>query len=412
MEKMVSNKNSSQCFLDCNKRYRKSREVEEILQEIKKLLEAGCFNSGMVYPIRFPRVVEHIPGPSIQGGIGKTTLVKNLNNELKTTSMQPFGIVIWATVFENLDIKNVQTQITHRLNMESEDHKGCKILLTSRRMKVCRNIMTDFETKMDVLNDEEAWQLFSQNVGDVTHSEEIRPFAEAIVRECCRLPLAIITVGAAMRKKTKVELWKHVLNELRRSVPSIEGMEADVYKQLKSYHSLQDNNIKSCFLYCFLFPEYFSIQISELVQYWLVEGLIDGPNYEDSIEGIALIEKLKDSCLWEDGAHERTVKMHDTVCDVARWIASSSKDGCKSLVRSGILLSEISFGEFSNSNSLKRVSLVNNEITWLPDCIIQCLEASTLLLQRNYLLDTILERFLQGFKALSVLNLRLRLNWA
>nr|POF06310.1 disease resistance protein [Quercus suber] len=118
MEKMVSNKNSSQCFLDCNKRYRKSREVEEILQEIKKLLEAGCFNSGMVYPIRFPRVVEHIPGPSIQGGIGKTTLVKNLNNELKTTSMQPFGIVIWATVFENLDIKNVQTQITHRLNME------------------------------------------------------------------------------------------------------------------------------------------------------------------------------------------------------------------------------------------------------------------------------------------------------
>nr|POF06328.1 disease resistance protein [Quercus suber] len=182
LEKTVNNKNSSQCFLDCNKRYRKSRKWKKIHQEIKRLLEVGCFNSGMIYPIRVPRVVEHIPGPSIQ--------------------------------------------------------------------------------------------------------------------------------------------------------------------------------------------EDFSIQISELVQYWLVEGLIDGPNYEDSIEGIALIEKLKDSCLWEDGNHKRTMKMHDTVRDVARSIASSSEDGCKSLVRSGIQL-----------------------------------KPSTLLLQRNYLLDTITERFLQGFKALRVLNL-------
>ena len=99
-----------------------------------------------------------------------------------------------------------------------KDHKGCKILLTSRRMEVCSNMMIDFEIKMDVLNDEEAWQLFSQNVGNVTHLEEIRPFVEAIVRECCRLQLAIITVGVAMRKKTKVKLWKHALNEDRKSV--------------------------------------------------------------------------------------------------------------------------------------------------------------------------------------------------
>lgn len=48
---------------------------------------------------------------------------------------------------------------------------------------------------------------------------------------------------------------------------------------------------------------------------------------------------------------------------------------------------------------------MNKEITWLPDCIVQCSEPSTLLLQRNHLLDTIPERFLQGFKALRVLNL-------
>ena len=57
-------------------------------------------------------------------------------------------------------------------------------------MEVCRNMMTNFEIKMDVLNDEEDWQLFSQNARDVIHLEEIRPFAEAIVRECCRQQIA------------------------------------------------------------------------------------------------------------------------------------------------------------------------------------------------------------------------------
>nr|POF06322.1 disease resistance protein [Quercus suber] len=244
LEKMVNNnKNSSQCFLDCNKRYRKSKEVEEILQEIKRLLEARCFNSGMIYPIRVPRVVEHIPGPSIQGGIGKTILVKNLNNELKTTSMKPFSIVIWATVSKNFDIKNVQIQITERLNME---------------VKMEESVQRTASQLYQRLEKQEKFLLILDDVWEKIY---------------------LYTLG----------------------VPRPEDHKED-----------------------------FSIQISELVQYWLAEGLIDGLNYEDSIEGIVVIEKLKDSCLWEDGAHERTVKMHDIVRDVARWIASSSKDGCKS----------------------------------------------------------------------------------
>ncbi|KAL4645124.1 hypothetical protein ACB092_02G213700 [Castanea dentata] len=478
-EEMVNSENNSACFLNCSKRYKASKEVEEILQEIKRLLDVGSFNSGVVYPTRVPRAVEHIPGPSIKsqktasrkfdetmralydnrfqrigiwglGGIGKTTLVKNLNNELKTASTQPFGIVIWATVSKNLDIKNVQIQIAQRLNLklkmvdnmqrmanqlyqrlekeerfllilddvwgkidlnilgvpQPEVHKGCKILLTSRRMEVCRSMMTDVEVKMEVLNNEEAWQLFSQNAGDVAHLKDIKPYAEAIARECCGLPLAIIILGAAMRRKTKIELWDHALKELQRSMPSVGGIEDEVYKPLKwSYDSLQGNNIKECFLYCSLFPEDFSIEVSELVQHWLAEGLIDEQqNYVDSVnKGIALIENLKDSCLLEDGTDADSVKMHDVVRDVAIWITSSFEDGHKSFVRSGTGLSKMSVGEFSNS--FKRVSFMCNKITRLPDCVIQCSEASTLLLQGNWLLETVPERFLQGFEVLRVLNL-------
>ncbi|KAM3741658.1 hypothetical protein ACB098_07G012800 [Castanea mollissima] len=480
-EQMVNNKRPSRCFLNCRKRYRASREVEETLKEIKRLLlVAASFDSGVVYLTPVPRAVECIPGPSIQGqttaskklveirkalddgfkrigiwglgGVGKTTLVTNLNNQLREASTQPFGIVIWATVSKNLVINNLQKQIAKRLNLveemdgdvqrmairlyerlEKEEkfllilddvwakidlhtlgvpmpevHKGCKIILTSRLMEVCRTMTTDLDIKVEVLNDVEAWQLFCQKAGDVADLEEIKPLAEAIVKECCRLPLAIITVGAAMRKKTKVELWRHALKELQRSVPSIEGIEAEVYKPLKlSYDSLQGNNIiKSCFLYCCLFPEDFEIGINNLVQYWRAEGLIDvGQNWANMDEGISLIENLKDSCLLEEGRRREYVKMHDVVRDVAIWISSSSEDGCKSLVRSGIGLSEISAEEFSNSNSLDRVSFMRNNITRLPDCMIQCSKASTLLLQYNNALDTVPEKFLQGFEALKVFDL-------
>ncbi|KAG7955999.1 hypothetical protein I3843_11G102600 [Carya illinoinensis] len=432
--------------VNCRKRYRISREVEGQLKRIEWLLKSGSSHIG---------VVAHIPGPSIQdettasktlaktvtllsdpevrrigiwgmGGIGKTTLVRNLNNKLKGTSMQPFGIVIWTTVSKNLDIKKVQTQIAERLNLEArkgesierlagriyqrleieenfllilddvwekidldslgiplpEVHTGCKIMLTSRSRDVCRDMMTGEDVKVDVLNDEEGLQLFIINAGKVVSLENIRPFAEAIARECCGLPLAIITMGTAMRGKTMVKLWKHALNELQRSVPCTGGVEDRLFKPLKwSYDSLEGKNINLDF----------SIEISELVRYWLAEGLIDEhENSEYSVNrGIALIENLKDSCLLEDGAREGTVKMHDVVRDVAIWIASSSEDGHKSLVRSGIGLNKISAIELSNS--LKRVSFMNNEITRLPDCVIECAEASTLPLQ--------------GFEALRVLNI-------
>jgi disease resistance protein RPS2 len=137
----------------------------------------------------------------------------------------------------------------------------------------------------------------------------------------------------------------------------------------------------------------------------LAEGLLDKQkNCKDSLNRVInLIENLKDSCLLEDGAREDIVKMHDVVRDVGIWIASSSEDGCKSLVRSRIGLNKIPIVELSNSP--KRVSFMNNEIIRLPNCVVQCLETSTLLLQGNLPLYTIPKRFLQGFEALRVLNM-------
>ncbi|KAK0599662.1 hypothetical protein LWI29_007391 [Acer saccharum] len=116
---------------------------------------------------------------------------------------------------------------------------------TYRSLEVCREMKTDKEVKVDVLNDEEAWQLFKQNAGKVATLEHIEPISREVARECSGLPLAIITMGeTAMRGKMMIELWKNAFSELQRSVPYIKGIENKVYKPLKwSYDSLQGKNI-------------------------------------------------------------------------------------------------------------------------------------------------------------------------
>ncbi|KAI8008794.1 Disease resistance protein [Camellia lanceoleosa] len=463
-------------------------KVDKNLTGVRRLIEAANFPTGMVVENYKVKKVEHIPGPSIagqstasknlmkvmdllnndddgvsrigvwgMGGVGKTTLVKNLNNQLETAaaSCQPFSIIIWVTVSKELDLKRLQTQLLERLNlvvkagesMEStasrlherfqrekrfllilddvweaidldylgvpqtqpEFRMGNKVILTSRSLDVCRQMKTDVDVKVDVLNEEESWQLFTQNAGKVATLPHIEPISRKVSKECSGLPLAIIIVGASMRGKTMETLWNDALNALEMSVPSIQGIEYKVYKHLKwSYDSLffQGIDIKSCFLYCSLYPEDFSIEVRELVHCWIAEGLVVvRKSYEDSMNrGIALVENLKDSCLLEDGIFNHTVKMHDVVRDVAIWIASSSElDGCKSFVQSGIGLNQISEAELSES--LHRVSFMENKITRLPDCAIRCPKVSSLLLQGNLPLEIVPEEFLFGFPALRVLNL-------
>ncbi|PON55929.1 AAA+ ATPase [Trema orientale] len=482
--------NNRRLCLSFSNRIRPSREMFE---EAQTLLNAGSFPNGMVYgsSVYATSTVEYVPGPSIEdqptasrsldelvrvlddekyrrigvwgmAGVGKTTLVKNLNNRLKSNVNgleKPFSIVIWVTVSNDSDTKRVQMQMAERLNLEMkmgestersggrlhqrlekeerfllilddvwqsidldclgvpqpETHRGSKIVLTTRSSDVCRQMMTDYELKVDSLSEEEAWKLFSKRAGEVVTLEHIKPFAEEVARECCGLPLAIVTVGSAMRGKPKVELWKHALKELRNSsVPRIKGVKDKVYNPLKwSYDSLQGDNIKACFLYCALFSEDFQIEVSELVQCWIAEGLIgEQQNFNDSIkDGVYFVaETLKDSCLLEDGGRGGTVRMHDVVRDFAKWIASSLEANSRSLIRSGNGLSEISREDLSQDHSLlRRVSFMNNKINRLPaadfEMPMQCPKASTLLLQHNVQLEIVPEKFLQGFQGLKVLNL-------
>ncbi|PHT39786.1 hypothetical protein CQW23_18640 [Capsicum baccatum] len=376
------------------------------------------------------------------GGVGKTTLVKNLNNELLKnvpSSKLSFGVVvIWVTVPKPpIDVRKIQEQIASRLNLkvdkeasvESISSKICerlkeeksfllilddvweainlddvgvprteyparsKVIITSRFLDVCKQMRTDVEMKVYTLDEDESWQLFAKNVGDIVNLEQIHPLVKEIARECDGLPLAITVVGSSMRGKTKVELWEDALKSLRMSEPHSKVVEDKVYSVIKwSFDSLESQDIelsseqrrkhvnkkrgdiRSCFLYCSLYPA--AILTDDLIHCWWAEGILgEHDTYEEAYNrGITLIESLKDACLLEADKMEICVKMHDLVRDVAIWIATS----------------------------VKRISFVSNEIECLSHIKISA--SVKLLLQENHPLEKISHKFFLAFPAL-ILNL-------
>ncbi|XP_047269368.1 disease resistance protein At4g27190-like [Capsicum annuum] len=294
------------------------------------------------------------------GGVGKTTLVTNLNNELLKTGVLSrklsFGVVIWVTVPKPpIDIRKVQAQIASRLNIkidsegsdQSISSKICerleketsfllilddvwepinldevgvsqhaarnKVIITSCFLSVCNQMKSDVEMKVFTLDEGESWQLFAKNVGDIVDLEQIHPLAKEIARECDGLPLAIIVVGSSMRGKTRVELWEDALKSLRMSEPHRKVVEDKVYKVINwSFGSLESQDIQrskhvnkkrgdiqSCFLYCSLYPA--AIPIDDLIHCWWAEGILgEHDTYEEAYNrGITLIESLNDACFLE-----------------------------------------------------------------------------------------------------------------
>nr|GLL16702.1 probable disease resistance protein At4g27220 isoform X1 [Ipomoea trifida] len=374
------------------------------------------------------------------GGAGKTTLVQNVNNELsKDPTNQGFDFVIWIVVSQNATVESIQSKIAARLNLKMnkeeskeraashlynklkgkrfllilddiwvgvdlntvgipplEDDIGSKVILTTRNLHVCQEMSTNIEFEIGRLSDEEAWKLFSEKVGEeVVNDDQIMPLAKVIVEECDGLPLALIIIGASLRKKTEVALWKNALYALQKSEPThIHGVEEKVYKPLKwSYDSLKED---------------FEIDTDRLVQYWLAEGLLDEhQNYEQlEIDVKRIVDCLISSCLLEKCAVGiDKVKMHDVVRDVGVWIAKSSKDWCKSIISSGINEVQISQQLLSCSDKVKRVSFMYSKITFLPDSSIQCPQTTALFLQGNRDLHEVPASFLQGFQMLTTLDL-------
>ncbi|XXG59708.1 hypothetical protein AAC387_Pa04g1743 [Persea americana] len=386
-------------------------------------------------------------------GVGKTTIMKHINNQL--LHLDVFKNIIWVAVSKALDLPRLQREIANaigldlpndcdveeeriaskicaalsrrekcllilddlwepfsleRIGIPEPNHtNGFKLAITTRLLKVCTCMESDRIVKVELLSDEEAWTLFKEKVGgSILDSLELEPIAKCITKECGRLPLAIITVGRALREVRVVSVWRNALDELKQSYAEIHGMGEYVFPRLMfGYNRLRNDWIKDCFLYCALYPEDHEIDIDGLIENWVGEGLVGelGNIKKERDKGISILSELKEACMLEDGRptplfNIPTVKLHDLVRDL---VIKITRERPRFLVKAREQLEESPRAEEWMEDT-KRISLVDNNINRLSGQPM-CPELSTLLLQENKRLQKISNSFFENMQGLRVLDL-------
>ncbi|XXG69409.1 hypothetical protein AAC387_Pa06g2287 [Persea americana] len=224
------------------------------------------------------------------GGIGKTALMRAINNKLQATG--EFDYVIWVTVSKELNLQRIQKEIMRRLHLEFDEddsYQGrsmqlrqfltdkrymlildnlwnsialseigiptnkenrSKIAITTRManmsgVQVCSDMKAE-KIRVETLTEDEAWDLFAAKVGkEVVSRPDIEDVAKDVVKKCGGLPLAIVVVANAMRRQNEPMLWRQALRELRASsVVDFRGMDDVVFRILKlSYDDLRDEKM-------------------------------------------------------------------------------------------------------------------------------------------------------------------------
>ncbi|KAK9209315.1 hypothetical protein WN944_001681 [Citrus x changshan-huyou] len=271
------------------------------------------------------------------GGIGKTTVMKHVHNELLKETK--FDTAIWVTVSQEFDVEKIQKSIASALNKSiSAEGIAMRAAELSKMLK---------ERKRYVLILDDVWEIFSlDEVG----------IPEPTVENGCKLVLTtrskkVAELASSMRDVKDVDLWKNALNELKENSTSVEGMADEVIPRLKfSYDRLMDPKIKRCFLYCALYPEDFDIPKEELTEYWIVKGLIDEMEtrqamHDKGIDILVKAGKIRPLLLEEE------------------W-----KDDVEKVSLMRCRMTEIPFNAaFSNCRTLSTLLLQDNDIREIPE---------------------------------------------
>ncbi|KAJ6762339.1 PHOSPHATASE putative-RELATED [Salix koriyanagi] len=189
-------------------------------------------------------------------GVGKTTIVKKVAEQVKANRI--FDVVVLAVVSKTPDLKTIQGEIADGLGFKFEaetirgraerlrerleretkvlvilddiwerlelddvgipsgsDYRGCKILMTSRD----RNALYRMDTKklfhLQVLVENEAWNLFKNMAGDAIKNPDLKPVAVKVAKRCAGLPIYLVTVASALKDRDLSE-WKDALERLKR----------------------------------------------------------------------------------------------------------------------------------------------------------------------------------------------------
>ncbi|KAF4390146.1 hypothetical protein G4B88_005064 [Cannabis sativa] len=369
-----------------------SRITTTINEMIKRYIE---FNGRISYPSRFydkdyisfkgrrsvlEGVIDALKNRNVKmiglhgmGGIGKTTLAKEIARQAKKEANLFDKVIMGSAISQTPNYENIQCEIAKDLGVEfgyhetkltkaiklreelskqekvliilddiwqkidlfdigihfNDDQIGCKILFTSR----CQGLYSPVvEFALDSLQEDESTKLFTKIV-DKTLDEnpDCRPLLSELVKECGGVPIVINTVAAAL-KDAPSSKWRTFLHEMRNTASeNIDGMDSKVFQSIKmSYYYLESEEAKSLLLLCSTYSEDELISDNDLLMYGVGWPLLMNANTleagRDKLH--TLIDMLRKNCLLlpsdesNSNIYYHWVRLHDVIRDVLKPIAS------------------------------------------------------------------------------------------
>ncbi|KAI5664945.1 hypothetical protein M9H77_24268 [Catharanthus roseus] len=302
----------------------------------RKAREKTCKDSDL----KFDRVVKVVVSDQEPDPLKiQQKIAKRLGLELEAEDLAIRAERLHASLKSSKSVLVILDDVWDHLNLQKigipskSTHPGCKLIITSRNQDALTLTAEDAKIfSLDVLSEEESWILFKKNAGDLIDSSEFYHVSKDILQECKGLPLAIVTVGCALRGRGKAS-WEDALLGLQQAIPeNVPNVLKDVYRPLLwSLDRLESKEQRYIFLLCCLFPEDSDILLEVLVIYGMGLGIFKGikklgeaKNRVESIVEVLISCNLllqSNSDKWGN----RLVKMHDIIRDMGIWIAPKWK---------------------------------------------------------------------------------------
>ncbi|XP_039117475.1 disease resistance protein RPS2-like [Dioscorea cayenensis subsp. rotundata] len=387
--------------------------------------------------------------------VGKTDIMRQLNNQLHAT--KPEHYIFCVDMPQDLELKDVhycqavQQAIGKQLAIIGEDqnatqddlaglitkqlnesrfvlildglHKPLnlikdvgipplsrptnnKIIVVGQSREICNQMDADEKVHVKCMECNVAWKLFESKVDKelLNSNRDIYNHARNLVTKCGGLPPVVSKLGQTMESKKTVGEWASAVTTMDTAPWELVGMEIFSRHLKVSYDKLANEQLRTCLLYCSLYPEGFSIYKEWIIDYCIGEGIIDGVTMEEIYnKGDVMLGKLKSAHLLETGEDENYVKMHPMIRGLALWIASDfGEKANKWLVRPQAGLAVIPLVE--RWRDVERISLMRNDISEISE-IPECPNLKTLMLQRNQKLEKICDGFFSSMTQLRVVDL-------
>ena len=314
------------------------------------------------------------------GGLGKTTLAKKVYNDPDVNRhFQCRALVYVSQVFTIRELlmgiaNNVMRETDHMRNMGENqlgnevrkyldkkmylivlddvwsiqvwnglclylpESNGSRVLITTRNQQIALDAYAKLY-QLRPLGEKESWELFLKKtfptgsrstISQVVCPAELEDVGKKITGKCKGLPLAIVVSGGLLSRKEKTpSSWEKILRSmewhLSQGPESCMGILALSYRDLPYF-------LKSCFLYCGVFPEDCEMKASKLIRMWVAEGFVQargeetveedvGEDYLEELIHRSMIQVVKRK--WD--GRVKSCRMHDLLRDLAISKAKDSK---------------------------------------------------------------------------------------